>query len=73
MSDGRGFEAQEESLGFALLESLEVTEEGIGVMKHCFSKITLAGVCKVKEKKERLKAERPRRRLPHVRMGAGLG
>lgn len=25
-----------ESLGFALLESLKVTEEGTGVMKHCF-------------------------------------
>lgn len=29
----RGLEAQERSLGFALLESLDVIEEGTGVMK----------------------------------------
>lgn len=51
-SDGRSFEAQEKSLGFALLESLEVTEERTGVMKYCFAKITLAGVCRVKEKRD---------------------
>lgn len=35
-----------------------MTEEGIGVMKYCFAKITLAEVCRAKEKKERLKAEK---------------